>query len=712
MAASILRRALDYLRGTDEAPKEKIVGAGLLGGFGVGNSNRLSENQDPGEQIKHFKHWIYAAVNARATSVAQAKLRVYVRLPNGERREVEASEAGAGRVVQLFNRPNPLQTWWQWIYKQQVYLDLTGDCYFLKDRTGMGRIDKLWILLPDKITITLSAEGVPTFLHNLGLGQRDTFEADQIGHGLYPDPQSEIYGVSPLQAATEAVNVHRAIHESQDKTFSQGADPSLLITADQELGAEQIERIRTQLKAKYEGSGNAGKSLLLGGGLKATPWRMSPKEMNYLESGKMNREELLGVYGVSEAILGILENANRASSASADYNFKGNTITPLLRQWQDLLTIEVCQAFDERLFCEFDSVIPLDEQALHTRRMEDVEAGIITRNEAREERGNDPSLEENADALLVSRTLVPIADVNPIVEETTVAPSSNGKMRGSDPRHGGSSPSGATKAPVQQKADLNDTAGGFNPNVWVGASLEWDEEAALMSGEMAPRYTTVFKGGWDLEMANVIDVTDAPEFDEFIAEYLEGKDLEYFDDLLATTRANLSATLAEGLRNGETWQQMRDRVKKVYKGQSDFRADRIARTESTDAQNAASQDVRTAMKVPFKEWSAIFVNTRDSHASADGQVVPNDSVFIVGGSAMSRPGDLSAAAAETVNCNCTALGVYKKKGAAYDIRIAFETLAKGIQTRGYKSMKTTMSKSFRAQGARELAAFDELIANA
>ncbi|MBW1779292.1 MAG: hypothetical protein JRL30_01005 [Deltaproteobacteria bacterium] len=230
-----------------------------------------------------------------------------------------------------------------------------------------------------------------------------------------------------------------------------------------------------------------------------------------------------------------------------------------------------------------------------------------------------------------------------------------------------------------------------------------------MSGVMTPRYRTVFKGGWDLEMANVPGAEDIPDFDPFITEYLEGKDLEYFDDLLASTRAKLSATLAQGLEAGETWQQLRDRVKEVYKGQSDYRADRIARTEATDAQNAASQDVRTAMKVPYKEWSAIFVNTRDTHASANGQVVKNDGYFNVGDSVLFRPGDFSGSPAETVNCNCTALGVYKNKGASYEVKFAHAVIAEGVQSRGYASMKTTMSKSFRDQGKRELAAFDKLI---
>jgi hypothetical protein len=61
-----------------------------------------------------------------------------------------------------------------------------------------------------------------------------------------------------------------------------------------------------------------------------------------------------------------------------------------------------------------------------------------------------------------------------------------------------------------------------------------------------------------------------------------------------------------------------------------------------------------------KSWLATMVGaaaetTRPTHRAADGQRVPLDQPFIVGGVEMDRPGDPSAPINEVANCRCTLL---------------------------------------------------------
>lgn len=84
-------------------------------------------------------------------------------------------------------------------------------------------------------------------------------------------------------------------------------------------------------------------------------------------------------------------------------------------------------------------------------------------------------------------------------------------------------------------------------------------------------------------------------------------------------------------------------------------AERIARTELIGAVNASSlAQVQGATTISFKFWMATADGrTRDSHAEADGQTVPTDAAFEVGGARLEYPGDSSGPAEEVVNCRCT-----------------------------------------------------------
>lgn len=87
------------------------------------------------------------------------------------------------------------------------------------------------------------------------------------------------------------------------------------------------------------------------------------------------------------------------------------------------------------------------------------------------------------------------------------------------------------------------------------------------------------------------------------------------------------------------------------------RALTIARTESTAAANyGASLGAESADFETNKQWLAVLdSNTRPDHVAADGQLVGNDEMFIVGGFQCLYPGDLSLPPQECIQCRCTTL---------------------------------------------------------
>lgn len=127
------------------------------------------------------------------------------------------------------------------------------------------------------------------------------------------------------------------------------------------------------------------------------------------------------------------------------------------------------------------------------------------------------------------------------------------------------------------------------------------------------------------------------------------------DSLWRSVRGELTNAVATGMSQED----LKGVVERVT-GYSEFRADTIARTETMMAWNHGDNDSATALGQygPVeKEWlAALDARTRESHVEANGQVVPFNEDFIVGGNRMPFPG--SGPPEETINCRCVVLHYY------------------------------------------------------
>ena len=127
----------------------------------------------------------------------------------------------------------------------------------------------------------------------------------------------------------------------------------------------------------------------------------------------------------------------------------------------------------------------------------------------------------------------------------------------------------------------------------------------------------------------------------------------------------LESELTTGILKGESIPNIAKRLKAVSEG---YLGDtiRIARTETTRVEGSARQAVgdegkRRGFKM-WKRWVATADDrTRDDHAAADGQEVPNDEPFEVGGEQLMYPGDVSmgCSAWNVCNCRCTIVNFIK-----------------------------------------------------
>ncbi|MFI1703037.1 phage minor head protein [Streptomyces griseoruber] len=151
------------------------------------------------------------------------------------------------------------------------------------------------------------------------------------------------------------------------------------------------------------------------------------------------------------------------------------------------------------------------------------------------------------------------------------------------------------------------------------------------------------------------------------------------------------AELAEGLDAGEDIAQLRARLRALFSQDGaqlgETREERIARTESTRAWNAATlaaaEDLTGEGRPLVKQWQTRRdTKVRDAHDDADGQLRLLGEAFTVGGVAMAYPGDPAAPPELTVNCRCVLRLAPEQQAAAYESK-------KGSRSEVFESQEET-----------------------
>lgn len=124
-------------------------------------------------------------------------------------------------------------------------------------------------------------------------------------------------------------------------------------------------------------------------------------------------------------------------------------------------------------------------------------------------------------------------------------------------------------------------------------------------------------------------------------------------------RKQINSTILSSILRGSSLKKIADELQERIKTMNRNSALRAARTAMTTAQNAGRQDGFIAAETlgikVNKRWIATKdFRTRHDHGAADGQIVPAEKPFIVGGYEMMFPGDQSfgAPGSQIYNCRC------------------------------------------------------------
>jgi HK97 family phage portal protein len=241
-------------------------------------------------------------------------------------------------VADLIRAPNGGQGRAELFEAVYGHLLLSGNAY-LEAVPGEGSLPaELHVLRADRMAVVPGADGWPV-AYDYTVGGRThrfamTGDWQPICHIRSFHPQDDHYGFSPLQAAAVAIDVHNSASAWSKALLDNAARPSGAIVyrgADGQsmLSPDQYDRLVSEMESHHQGARNAGRPMLLEGGLDWKPMGFSPSDMEFQKTKEAAAREIATAFGVPPMLLGIPGDATYANYAEANRAFYRLTVLPL-----------------------------------------------------------------------------------------------------------------------------------------------------------------------------------------------------------------------------------------------------------------------------------------------------------------------------------------------------------------------------------------------
>jgi HK97 family phage portal protein len=216
---------------------------------------------------------------------------------------------------------------------------LHGNAFVQLLDDGRGGVGELYALRPERVTVEPDANGWPVaFRYRVGaqvqrLAAEDAGGRPAVVHIKAFHPLDDHYGLGCLGAAPGAIAVHNAAARWNKALLDNAARPSGALVYDPGdggvLSRDQFDRLRAEMEAGFAGAANAGRPMLLEGGLKWQAMSLTPADMDFNGLKAQAAREIALAFGVPPMLLGLPGDNTYANYREANRALWRLAILPL-----------------------------------------------------------------------------------------------------------------------------------------------------------------------------------------------------------------------------------------------------------------------------------------------------------------------------------------------------------------------------------------------
>jgi len=279
------------------------------------------------------------------------------------RRRVEAHP-----LLELLKKPNPMQGGAELFAALFSSYLIAGNSYLEAAGPKGDAPLELWQLRPDRMKIIPGGSGIPSGYRYTVNGASVDYRADpltgaaDILHLKSFHPLDDWYGMSPLEAAAFSIDQHNEAAAWNAALLQSSGRPSGALVykpqhpdAVDTLTAEQREALKEEIAQYFSGPANAGRPIVLEGGLDWRDMSLSPKDMDWLAGKDVSAREIALAFHVPPQLVGIEGSLTFANFEQARLALFDDAVLPLLDRTKDALNNWLAPRFGTQLTLEYDT---------------------------------------------------------------------------------------------------------------------------------------------------------------------------------------------------------------------------------------------------------------------------------------------------------------------------------------------------------------------
>ncbi len=633
------------------------------------------------------------------------------------------TEVESHPVLALFRKPNPTMTGFQYRKLKQIYLDLTGEQFAVKQRNGVdaiaGPVSSLW-------------PQAPNWVRRMPERGRPTFEIQQPGGNVEQVPPENVFWMrhlDPLNPYGRGTGLAGSLSDELDgdeyaakmtaaKMFNNGIPEWLIIAEGMRTEAKEAFQEDWKKQTRPGHLRRGAPHFTNAKNLKAIKLEHSIVENGVIELRNFYKSLFVETFGVPPEILGMIENSNRATINSAQFLYACNVLLPRLMMQEDAINEDLVRDFgDGNLILLFDNPVPEDRQfALEVSKAHPYAFNL---DFMRELAGESPLEGDagNQHPLPFNLTLTDLEG-----GDTTIAPA---EEEAEDEERTFMLLDDLKLPSWEQMRDATaHTLEDYERELFrpllieekIDDPLARQVDAAIREIDIMEQIRPVWidqMQSWlkTFQERTGIEVSDMST-DVIVMDHLEDLATMRLSMVSETVRDQVRAAVAEAVRESEgqtraltdLGKKIRDKVQGVFR-KAINRAKTIARTEVNRSGNFVVQSVMRVAGIAMREWvTTLDGEERDTHNILDGQAVAINQPFVsASGATAMHPGGFGLPE-EDINCRCIIIPVLPQREVGLDRVAAWKAF-----DRAARRWEDLATQAFRRAFDAQLAAALEVI---